>query len=252
MAMKTADKLNDILTRLDELRDELFLEYKRISGAKLQAQQPTAGTLHQVENALKVDIMMVSNLRKELAEYFKVIYDQFKIEFSEKLSSKEQEVKRQLDNALSNIDRLKDDMHFEEDKIANEIQSQLEHKYKQREQALVQKLKAKRQEDIVKFQEQLKTKEAMMQKDLMAQIENVERLREEITTGSKKLEEEVKEEVMKDTKVRERNLIKDLENRMNTELSNLEVKYKSRIDILENELQRAQKKIKELRNINIS
>jgi len=251
MATNTTDKLNDILTRLDELRDELFLEYKRISGAKLQAQQPTAGTLQQVENALKVDIMMVTNLRKELAEYFKVIYDQFKVEFSEKISSKEQEVKKQLETALANIDRLKDDMHFEEDKIAKDIQDQLEQKYKQREQALVQKLKAKRQEDIAKFQEQLKNKEAMMQKDIIAQIENVERLREEITTGSKKLEEEVKEVMMKDTKERERNLIKDLEIRMNTELSNLEVKYKSRIDILENELQRAQKKIKELRNINL-
>lgn len=235
---------------MDELRDAVQYEFKRISGLKLQAQMPISGILQQVENSLKVDVMMISTLRRNVTEYFQNIHEEFKSEISSKLTTKEMEVKNQLDNALMNLDRLREDMKKEEEMLVLEIQGKLENKYKEREQSLIDKLKARRQEDMARLETDYKRKEEQMKQNLMSTIDNVDRLRKELTKSGQELEDGIRMEMLEQNKKREKDLIENLEKDMKDKISAMEEKFKGQIDILENELQRAQKKIKELRESN--
>jgi hypothetical protein len=247
MVTDSTAKLKEFLKSIDELRADLQYEYKRIGGLKLEAKPPISGVLGLVEEALKIDVMMIAKLQKDMAEYFTILHQELKNEMVQQLTTKEQEVKGQLEDALQNVENLRLEMKREEDRIASDIQTQMEEKFKEREQDLIKKMKEKRQEDLFKYQRNLKSQEEQMKNELVEAIENVDRLRKQIADSGKNFENELRDEVQRDTKERERNIIMDLEKRMKTEMGNLESKYKARIEILENELQRAQKKIKELR-----
>jgi chromosome segregation ATPase len=241
------DKLKEFLTTMDELRDDIFFQYKRVGDLKQDTQPPVSVMVKQIEDALKVDIMIITQLRKDMTEHFNVLSNEFQNGIKTRVTKRELKVKEQLQRAISSVDNLRVEMHQDKGEAADKIKTQLEDKYKAREKQLIKKLKDKRKEDLKQFQSQLKNQEKQLKKELMSTIDSVDKLRQEITNSSLTLEEELRNEITQNSKKQEKSLVRDLEIRMKTELKDLEEKYKSEIALLESELQRAQKRIKELR-----
>ncbi|UCH89822.1 MAG: hypothetical protein JSV49_04035 [Thermoplasmata archaeon] len=241
-------KPENIMKSLDEIRDKIFYEYKDVKDLRAKAKPPVSDSLTKIENALKHNVMMVNNLRKTMKEYFNNTPMKPDIGKRKDISTKEGDVKSQLKSTITNVDKLWGDIRKDKEDPNGELEKQIEEKYKKREQALIQKLKEKRREDRMKFQEHLKKQEDELRKELMTTIENVDKLRQEITEGTKILEEDIRNDITHSSKEHEKDMVNNLEIRMKKEISELETKYQSRINLLDSELQRAQRRIKELRN----